>query len=134
MLRYMLDTNICIYVLKNKPPEVRDIFNEQVANLCLSSIAVAELLFGAEKSQRPAQNLATIENFTARMNVLAFEEKAAGHYGNIRAELEKQGQTIGPYDLMIAAHARSQGLTLITNNRREFDRVSGLRVENWLAP
>ncbi|MFP6774955.1 MAG: tRNA(fMet)-specific endonuclease VapC [Alphaproteobacteria bacterium] len=132
MLRYMLDTNICIYVLKNRPPEIRELFNLRVEHLCLSPVSVAELLFGAETSQQPERNLAVVENFTARLTIPPFDEQAAGHYGNIRADLEAQGQTIGPYDLMIAGHARSRGLVLVTNNRREFDRVSGLRVENWL--
>ena len=128
----MLDTNICIYVLKNRPPEIRELFNLRVEHLCLSPVSVAELLFGAETSQQPERNLAVVENFTARLTIPPFDEQAAGQYGNIRADLEAQGQTIGPYDLMIAGHARSRGLVLVTNNRREFDRVSGLRVENWL--
>jgi tRNA(fMet)-specific endonuclease VapC len=128
----MLDTNICIYVLKNRPPEIRELFNLRVEHLCLSPVSVAELLFGAETSQQPERNLAVVENFTARLTIPPFDEQAAGHNGNIRADLEAQGQTIGPYDLMIAGHARSRGLVLVTNNRREFDRVSGLRVENWL--
>ena len=133
MLRYMLDTNICIYVIKNRPPEVRQIFNERSEHICVSSITVAELLYGAEKSQRREQNLAVVESFTAHMSVLSFDENAAGHYGNIRADLERKGTPIGPYDLMIAEHARSEGYALITNNAREFERVDGLRIENWLS-
>jgi len=133
VLRYMLDTNICIYVVKNKPLEIRELFNTHSEHICLSSVTVAELLYGAEKSERRDHNLTVIENFMARLDILAFDEKAAGHYGDIRAELERKGTPIGPYDLMIPGHARSEGLVLVTNNRREFDRVSGLRVENWLS-
>jgi len=133
VLRYMLDTDVSIYVLKNRPPELRDLFNERSENICLSSVTVAELLYGAEKSERRDHNLSVIEDFTAHLDVVAFGEKAAGHYGDIRADLERKGTPIGPYDLMIAGHARSEGLVLVTNNTREFDRVSGLRVENWLS-
>jgi tRNA(fMet)-specific endonuclease VapC len=129
----MLDTNICIYVIKNRPPEVRDLFNARGEHICLSSVTVAELIYGAEKSQRRQHNLTVVENFTARLDVLAFDESAAGHYGDIRANLERQGKPIGPYDLMIAGHARGHGLVLVTNNSGEFDRVDGLRVENWVA-
>ncbi len=133
MQRYMLDTDICIYVIKNRPPEVRDLFNARSEHICLSSITVAELIYGAEKSQRREHNISAVENFTARLDILAFEATAAGHYGDIRANLEREGKLIGPYDLMIAGHARSRGLVLVTNNTREFDRVDGLRVENWLT-
>ncbi len=132
MLRYMLDTNICIYIVKNRPPEVRNIFNERAEHICLSSITVAELLYGAEKSRRRDHNLAVVENFAAHLDILPFDEQAAGHYGDIRADLERKGTPIGPYDLMIAGHARSEGQVLVTNNTREFDRVGGLRIENWL--
>jgi len=132
VLRYMLDTNICIYIVKNRPPEVRNIFNERAEHICLSSITVAELLYGAEKSRRRDHNLAVVENFAAHLDILPFDEQAAGHYGDIRADLERKGTPIGPYDLMIAGHARSEGQVLVTNNTREFDRVGGLRIENWL--
>ena len=128
----MLDTNICIYVLKNRPPEIRELFNLRVEHLCLSPVSVAELLFGAETSQQPERNLAVAEIFSARPTILPFDERAAGHCGNIRANLEAQGRPVGPCDLMVAGQARSWGLVPVTNNRREFDRVSGLRVENWL--
>jgi len=128
----MLDTNICIYIVKNRPPEVRNIFNERAEHICLSSITVAELLYGAEKSRRRDHNLAVVENFAAHLDILPFDEQAAGHYGDIRADLERKGTPIGPYDLMIAGHARSEGQVLVTNNTREFDRVGGLRIENWL--
>lgn len=133
MLRYMLDTNICIYVIKNRPPALRERFNEHAQDLCISSVTLAELVHGAEKSANRKINLDVVEGFAARLTVLPFEEKAAAHYGQIRAELEHKGTPIGPYDLMIAGHARGEGLVLVTNNVREFERVDGLRIENWTA-
>jgi tRNA(fMet)-specific endonuclease VapC len=133
VLRYLLDTNICIYVLKRQPAALREKFNMHAQHLCLSSVTLAELLYGAEKSAKPAGNLAVIENFASRLVVLPFEEKAAAHYGQIRADLERRGTPIGPYDLMIAGHARSEGLVVVTHNTREFERVEGLRVEDWAA-
>jgi len=131
MLRYMLDTNICIYVLKHRPSQVRERFNRHAAHLCTSSVVAAELYYGVEKSSLPARNLEAVESFLARLDVLPFDTRAAGHFGQIRAGLEAEGQPIGSYDFMIAAHARSQGLTVVTNNTREFNRVPGLLVENW---
>ena len=127
----MLDTNICIYVINDRPSEVRRIFNERAEQLCISSVSLAELHYGAAKSELPARNLSVVGSFAARLEILSFEEKAAAHYGEIRADLERAGIPIGPYDLMIAGHARSQGLTLVTNNTREFERVGGPRTENW---
>ena len=133
MLRYMLDTNICIYVLKQHPPQLRDTFEQHADRLCISSVTLAELMYGAEKSALTAQNLKVVEGFAARLEVLSFADKAAAHYGQIRAELEVSGSIIGPYDLMIAGHARSEGLVLVSNNIREFERVPGLRLENWVT-
>lgn len=132
MLRYMLDTNICIYTLKNKPPQVRELFNQQHGRMCISSVVLMELLFGAEKSMHAAAALEVVESFAARLAVLDFDVQAASHSAQIRAELQKAGTPIGAYDLMIAGHARSRGLVVVSNNLREFNRVSGLRVENWL--
>lgn len=132
MLRYMLDTNICIYTLKNKPPQVRELFNQQHGRMCISSVVLMELLFGAEKSMHAAAALEVVESFAARLAVLDFDVQAASHSAQIRAELQKAGTPIGTYDLMIAGHARSRGLVVVSNNLREFNRVSGLRVENWL--
>ena len=131
MLRYMLDTDICIYVIKDRPSELRERFNRQSQHLCMSAVTHAELVYGAEKSAHVERNLDVVENFAARMPVLPFDEKAATHYGEIRASLERKGEPIGPHDLMIAGHARSESLTLVTNNTREFERVDGLRIENW---
>ena len=132
MLRYLLDTNICIDVIKRRPELVLDRFNENAAHLAISSITLAELLHGAEKSSQPQRTLAVVEDFCSRLDVLDYVAKAAQHYGQIRASLEQRGTPIGVNDLHIAAHARSEGLTLVSNNLREFERVDGLLYENWL--
>lgn len=132
MLAYMLDTNICIYVMKTYPPTVREKFNAVAEQLCISSITLGELHYGAEKSARRAENLMAIEYFVARLEVLPFGDKAAAHYGQVRAELERAGMPSGPHDMQIGAHARSEGLIIVTNNVREFIQMPGLRVENWL--
>ena len=132
MLAYMLDTNICIYVMKTYPPAVREKFNALAEQLCISSITLGELHYGAEKSARRAANRTAIEHFTARLEVLSFGEKAAAHYGQLRAELERAGTACGLHDMQIGGHARSEGLTVVTNNLREFIRMPGLRTENWL--
>ncbi|RMI23306.1 type II toxin-antitoxin system toxin VapC [Sinorhizobium meliloti] len=132
MLTYMLDTNICIYVMKTYPPAVREKFNGLAEQLCISSITLGELHYGAEKSARRVENLTAIEHFVARLEVLPFADKAAAHYGQVRAELEQTGTPCGPHDMQIGAHARSEGLIVVTNNIREFVRMPGVRVENWL--
>ena len=131
MLRYLLDTNIVIYVIKRRPPQALAIFNQQAGRMAISAITLTELQHGAEKSSVSATNLAVVEDFCSRLEVLPYAAKAAQHYGSIRAALEKQGQPIGVNDLHIAAHARSEGLTLVTNNLREFERVPALQLENW---
>jgi tRNA(fMet)-specific endonuclease VapC len=132
MLSYMLDTNICIYVMKNYPQNLREKFNALAEQLCMSSITLGELHYGAEKSARRSENLTAIEHFTARLDVLPFDTKAATHYGQLRAELERAGTPCGPHDMQIGGHARSEGLIVVTNNTREFVRMPGLRSENWL--
>ena len=134
MLKYLLDTNICIFTIKNKPQSVREAFNRHHGQLCISSVTLMELIYGAEKSSSPGSNLAVIEGFAARLEVLSYDANAAAHTGQLRAELARAGKPIGPYDQMIAGHARSQGLIVVTNNRREFDRVPGLRSEDWVSP
>lgn len=131
MLRYMLDTNMCIFTIKNRPQQVREAFNRFHDQLCISSVSLMELIYGAEKSAHPEKNLAVVEGFAARLEVLSYDEAAANHTGQLRAELARSGTPIGPYDQLIAGHARSRGLIIVTNNRREFDRVPGLRVEDW---
>ena len=133
MLEYMLDTNICIHVIKNYPPELRERFNAVAEQLCISSITLAELHYGAEKSARRLENLRVVAQFCARLEVLAFPEKAAAHFGQIRAEIERHGTPVGPLDMLIGAHARAEGLTVVTNNAREFRRLPGVRVENWVG-
>ena len=132
MLQYMLDTNICIYVIKNYPAKLRERFNRLAEQLSISSITLGELCYGAEKSARRLENLQAVEQFAARLEVLAFPPKAAAHYGQLRAELERRGKPIGPHDMLIGAHARAEGLTVVTNNAREFRRLPGLRVETWV--
>ncbi len=134
MLKYMLDTNIAIYVIKRRPIDVLDTFNRHAGQLCISSITLAELLHGAEKSAQPEHNLQQVDNFISRLEVLTYDNKAAAHYGDIRTSLERKGTPIGVNDLHIAGHARSNGLILVTNNLREFERIDGLRTENWLLP
>jgi len=131
MRKYMLDTNICIFTLKNRPDRVRAAFHRHEGQMCISMVTFMELVFGAEKSARPEENLADVESFAARLDVLPYDREAASHTGQIRAELARVGTPIGPYDMMIAGHARSQGMILVTNNRREFERVAGLRLEDW---
>jgi len=133
MLKYLLDTNIVIYVIKRRPLEVLEIFNRHQGRMAISSITLSELVHGAEKSSDVSRNMAVVEDFVSRLAVLAYDDKAAWQYGNIRATLEKIGQPIGVNDLHIAAHARSNGLTLVTNNLREFERVPGLLLENWVT-
>jgi len=129
----MLDTNICIYVMKTYPSAVREKFNALAEQLCISSISLGELHYGAEKSSRRAENLAAVEHFVARLEVLAFADRAAAHYGQLRAELEQAGTLCGPHDMQIGGHARSEGLIIVTNNMREFARMPGVRCENWVA-
>ena len=132
MIKYMLDTNIVIYVIKRRPVAALKVFNDHVGMMCISSITLAELLHGAEKSMKVAHNLRQVEDFISRLEVFGYGNDAAAHYGDIRAKLERQGTTIGVNDLHIAGHARSEGLVLVTNNLREFERVDGLRLVNWV--
>lgn len=132
MLKYMLDTNIVIYVIKKRPIQALEVFNRHAGLMCISSITFAELLHGVEKSEKPEHNLRQVEDFVSRLEVLDYNKKAAAHYGDIRADLERKGMTIGVNDLHIAGHARSEAMVLVTNNLHEFDRVVGLRLDNWI--
>ena len=132
MLQYQLDTNIVIYVNKQRPLQVLEVFNRHAGRMAISSITLAELIHGVEKSSDLPRNLASVEDFCSRLTVLPYDAKAAYHYGSIRAHLEKLGQPIGVNDLHISAHARSQGLVLVSNNLREFERVPSLQFENWV--
>ena len=134
MQRWLLDTNLCIRVLRDRPAGLRERFNREADALCISTVVLTELLYGAEKSARPAENRRTVEQFAARLAVLPFDDAAAAHAANIRTTLERQGLPIGGYDVLIAGHARSRGLVVVTGNLREFTRVEGLRSEDWLSP
>ena len=131
MLAYLLDTDICIHALKKRNATLIEAFTAHDGRMAVSDVTLYELHYGAERYDDPATRIAVIENFAARLEILPFDSRAALHAGNIRARLERQGQIIGGYDLMIAAIARSQGLVLVTGNIREFERVEGLRVERW---
>ena len=128
MLKYLLDTNIVIYVIKRRPIEVLGLFNEHAGRMAMSAITLSELYHGAEKSAKVSQNLEVIEEFSSLIDVLPYTVKASAHYGSIRSVLERVGQPIGVNDLHIAAHARSEGLVVVTNNVSEFARVPGLMV------
>ena len=132
MIKYMLDTDTCIFTIKRKPAHLKRLFNAHIGQLSISAVTWGELIYGAEKSSNIENNIDQIEGFAARLEILPFDNDEAKQFGQVKAELEHKGKPIGPYDMMIAGHARSQGLILITNNVREFKRVDGLRVENWV--
>lgn len=131
MLKYMLDTNISIYTIRSRPPEVRAAFKTHDRQMCISSITLMELIYGAEASAAVDRNLRDVEAFAARLEVLGFDEHAAAHTGQVRAELKRAGRPIGSYDEMIAGHARSRGLVIVTNNTKQFEHVTGIRLANW---
>jgi tRNA(fMet)-specific endonuclease VapC len=130
--KYMLDTNICIYIIKNKPLGVKKKLSLIAPeDICLSSITVSELFYGVEKSQYPQKNREALENFLINFNIMDYGYEASEAYGKIRAHLEKTGDIIGAMDLMISAHALSLKTILVTNNMKEFKKVEGLKIENW---
>lgn len=133
MPRSMLDVNLCIRVLRDRPAVLRERFNAEADTLCTSTIVLAELLRGAGKSARPVENRREVERLVSRLELLHFDAAAADHAADITVDLERRGLLIGAYDLLIAGHARSRGLLLVTGNLREFSRVQGLRCEDWLA-
>ena len=131
-MKYMLDTNICIYIIKQKPKKVLDKFQSlEIGDICISMITFAELEYGVEKSEYTEKNRTALTSFLAPIEILPFNQKAAFKYAEIRATLEKQGNVIGAYDLMIGAHAFAENLTLVTNNEKEFNRILELSIENW---
>lgn len=132
MLKYMLDTNIAIYTIKNRPSEVREAFKAHDGQICISSVTLMELTYGAEASAAVERNLRDIEGFAARLEVLPYDNEAAVHTGQLRAELKKIGRPIGPYDEMIAGHARSKGLIVVTHNTKQFENAPGIRLTNWV--
>jgi len=130
---FMLDTDICIYIIKRKPIRVLDRFKKaEISEITISSITLSELLFGVSKSSKPEQNLMALTQFVAPLDILPYGDEAAQYYGELRARLEKQGTPIGSLDMLIAAHALSISGTLITNNEKEFNRVPNLNIENWV--
>ena len=133
MNRLMLDTNICIYIIKNKPQSVKEKFqNFHIGELCISSITVSELMYGAYKSEYTEKNLKAIESFLLPFEIVEYDYSAAVEYGRIRATLEKKGSVIGNMDMQIAGHALALGMTVVTNNTKEFERVEGLTLDNWV--
>ena len=131
-MTYMLDTNICIYAIKNKPEQVLERLEANLSKgLCISAITLAELEHGVEKSSRPDRNAAALLQFLSILDVLPFDDLAAVEYGKICAYLQRLGKPIGTMDMLLAGHVLAEGLTLVTNNVREFERVPELKIENW---
>lgn len=133
-MKYMLDTNICIYLIKKKPPEVMEQLHKKMnEGIAISSITLAELEYGVSMSNHIAKNADALTLFLSLPIIMPFDDDAAAEYGRIRAALRRKGTPIGPLDELIAAHAKSKRLILVTNNTREFERVEGLAVENWVT-
>ena len=131
-MKYMLDTNICIYIIKQKPQNVIRRFRQaKISEIGVSSITLSELEYGVMKSAKPEQNRMALAQFIAPIEIPAYDDAAAQHYGEIRADLERQGKPIGSLDMLIAAHARSLNSILITNNETEFKRIPNLKIKNW---
>ncbi len=130
---FMLDTDICIYLINERDEGLRERFEANASGICISAITHAELRFGAAHSAHVQENARELEAFCLDLDILPFDAAAGVHYGEIRQTLVRRGRPIGANDLLIAAHARSTGATLVTNNEGEFGRVPGLRTENWLA-
>ncbi len=130
---FMLDTNICIYIIKRKPSRALNHFKKkEISEVTISSITLSELLYGVSKSSKPEQNLMALTQFVAPLEILPYGDEAAKYYGDLRAHLEKRGNPIGSLDMLIAAHALSISVTLVTNNEKEFNRVPNLNIENWV--
>ncbi|MFH1981736.1 MAG: type II toxin-antitoxin system VapC family toxin [Pseudomonadota bacterium] len=133
-MKYMLDTNICIYLIKQKPAVVLERFRQtDISEISISSITLSELFYGVSKSSKPEQNLMALTQFAAPLEIMPFGGEAAQYYGDLRTHLEIQGTPIGSLDMLIAAHAISLSSTLITNNEKEFNRVPNLKIENWVS-
>jgi tRNA(fMet)-specific endonuclease VapC len=132
MLRSLLDTNLCVRALRDRPAHIRERLKAERETVCISTIVLYELEVGVALSSRPEAGLLAVKDFATSLSVLEFDADAASHAADIRADLTRRGELIGPYDILIAAHARSRGLKVITGNLREFSRVDGLRCEDWL--
>ncbi len=132
-MRFMLDTNICIYIIKRKPPNVIERFYQtEISEISISSITLSDLFYGVSKSSKPEQNQIALMQFIAPLDILSYDDEAAQYYGELRGHLEKQGRHIGSLDMLIAAHALSATCVLVTNNEKEFTRVPKLKIENWV--
>lgn len=132
-MRFMLDTNICIHAIRHKPEGVfHELQKHDPSEICVSAVTYAELIYGVEKSMAVEKNRLALSLLMANIEIVDFDAEAAAYYGRIRFALEKNGTPIGPLDMMIAGHAQSLGCTLVTNNVKEFARVSGLEIENWV--
>jgi len=130
---YLLDTNICIYIIKKKPVDVLKILKtKSKKDIYVSSITIAELEYGVAKSQFPEKNKIALIEFLSIFNILPFDDTDAAKFGIIKTDLEKKGKIIGPMDLLIAGQAKSKKMILVTNNKKEFERVEGLKIENWV--
>ena len=133
MMKFLLDTNICIYIIKRKPLDVIERFNQTtISQIGISSITLSELLYGVSKSSKPEQNQIALTQFVAPLEILPYTDEAANYYGSLRAHLEKQGTPIGSLDMLIAAQALSINCTLVTNNEKEFARIQNLKINNWV--
>ena len=132
-MKFMLDTNTCIYIIKKKPPDVIERFIQtEISQIGISSITLSELSYGVSKSSKPEQNQIALAQFIAPLEILPYGDDAAQYYGTLRTHLEKQGTPIGSLDMLIAAHALSTDCTLVTNNEKEFIRIPSLKIENWI--
>lgn len=133
MIKYLLDTNICIYVMNRRPLEIIHKFKQfHVGDIGVSTITVSELQYGAAKSKNPKLNNQRVEEFLTPIEILLYDYNAAKSYGELRLNLENRGEIIGPLDMLIAAHALSNDIVLVTNNEKEFQRVNHLKIENWM--
>jgi tRNA(fMet)-specific endonuclease VapC len=131
-MKYMLDTNICIYLIKQNPAKVIKHFKSHaIGDIGISSITLAELRYGVSKSQHVEKNQQALDEFILSLEIADFDEKAAQEYGAIRAELERSGKSIGSMDMLIGAHARALGSTLVTNNTKEFKQIKNLKIADW---
>jgi len=132
-MNYLIDTNTCIYIMNRRPRGIIDKCRQfQPGDIAVSAITVSELQYGVAKSSSPLKNQSRLDEFLLPFDILPYDEAVAQVYGTIRSRLEKQGKPIGPLDFLIAAHALSRGLILVTNNEKEFARIQNLRIENWL--
>lgn len=132
-MKFMLDTNTCIYIIKRKPPNVIERFRQtEISQIGISSITLSELLYGVSKSSKPDQNKIALMQFVTPLEILPYDDEAAQYYGDLRTHLEKQGTPIGSLDMLIAAHALSIACTLITNNEKEFIRIPNMKIDNWV--